>query len=301
MELLGYSLYEGADSLTPLPPKQLNGTNVKLENGAFDELAFSTNIVRFGQPIVNTWESDTILHAKFDNNLRGGNLAYRADTVSMVRVKRREQGESMGWVTIKEVPITKIEDFTFTYIDKYARARTNYEYAVVPVINNIEMEYTIGTVYSVFDGIIICDKENSFQTIADESIPSITKRNPSSTAETLDGKYPYVFFNGNTNYETGSVQGLFVEIDWDRKVFKTASSFKYRDRLMAFLTNHKPKILKCFDGRIWMIDVTSDPTATVQNHPDQILTSFNFTEIGDVNSTSDMYYNGLSELDREGS
>ena len=50
-----------------------------------------------------------------------------------------------------------------------------------------------------------------------------------------------------------------------------------------------------------MIDVTSDPTATVQNHPDQILTSFNFTEIGDVNSTSDMYYNGLSELDREGS
>jgi len=124
MELLGYSLYKGADSLTPLPPKQFNGMNVKLENGAFDELAFSTNIVRFGQPIVNTWESDTILHAKFDNNLRGGNLAYRADTVSMVRVKRREQGESMEWITIKEVPVTKIEDFTFTYIDMPAPERT---------------------------------------------------------------------------------------------------------------------------------------------------------------------------------
>ena len=63
MELLGYSLYKGADSLTPFSPKRFNGTNVRLENGAFDELVFSTNIVRFGKPIVYTWVSDTILHA----------------------------------------------------------------------------------------------------------------------------------------------------------------------------------------------------------------------------------------------
>ena len=301
MELLGFSTYSGADSMTPLPPKTYQITSVRLENGAYDDLLFTTNVVDFGKPIKDEWGNHTVIYAKFDNNLRAGNLAYRADTVSMVRVKRREQGESMDWITIKEVPITGVEDFSFVFVDRYARARTNYEYAVVPIINNIEMEYTIGTVYSNFDGIIVCDKENTYQTVADESIQSITRRNPSNIAETLDSKYPYVFYNGNTNYDTGSVQGLFVEIDWDRKIFKTASSFKYRDRVLAFLTNHEPKILKSFDGRIWMVDITGDPTAAVQNHPDQVSISFNFTEIGDVNSTNDMYYNGFIDLNREGS
>ena len=36
MELLGYSIYKGADSLTPLPPKPFTATSVRLENGAFD-------------------------------------------------------------------------------------------------------------------------------------------------------------------------------------------------------------------------------------------------------------------------
>ena len=57
---------------------------------------------------------------------------------------------------------------------------------------------------------------------------------------------------------------------------------------MHFLTNGQPKILKSFDGRIWMVDITGDPTATVQNHPDQVSISFNFTEIGDTYSTITM-------------
>ena len=202
---------------------------------------------------------------------------------------------------MKEFPIKETSDFTFTYVDRYARARTEYEYAVVPLINNVEMNYTIGTVYSDFDGIIICDSNESYQTVADESIQTVTRRNPASIIEPLDSVYPYVIHNGNTNYDTGTVQGLFVEIDWDKKVFKTKSSFMLRDTVMRFLTNGQPKILKSFDGRIWMVDITSDPTATVQNHPDQVSISFNFTEIGDTYSTTDMYNNGLTDINREGS
>lgn len=174
-------------------------------------------------------------------------------------------------------------------------------HAVVPLINNVEMNYTIGTVYSDFDGIIICDSNESYQTVADESIQTVTRRNPASIIEPLDSVYPYVIYNGNTNYDTGTVQGLFVEIDWDKKVFKTKSSFMLRDTVMHFLTNGQPKILKSFDGRIWMVDITGDPTATVQNHPDQVSISFNFTEIGDTYSTTDMYNNGLTDINREGS
>ena len=301
MNLLGLSLYTDANSMIPLPPRHNSFTYTRLENGAFDELLFCTNVVQFGQTIKSEWDNYTILHAKFDNDLRGGNLEYRADTVSTVRVKRRERGENGSWITLKEFPIKETSDFTFTYVDRYARARTEYEYAVVPLINNVEMNYTIGTVYSDFDGIIICDSNESYQTVADESIQTVTRRNPASIIEPLDSVYPYVIHNGNTNYDTGTVQGLFVEIDWDKKIFKTKSSFMLRDTVMHFLSNGQPKILKSFDGRIWMVDITSDPTATVQNHPDQVSISFNFTEIGDTYSTTDMYNNGLTDINREGS
>lgn len=194
MNLLGLSLYTDANSMIPLPPRHNSFTYTRLENGAFDELLFCTNVVQFGQTIKSEWDNDTILHAKFDNDLRGGNLEYRADTVSTVRVKRRERGENGSWITLKEFPIKETSDFTFTYVDRYARARTEYEYAVVPLINNVEMNYTIGTVYSDFDGIIICDSNESYQTVADESIQTVTRRNPASIIEPLDSVYPYDYF-----------------------------------------------------------------------------------------------------------
>lgn len=301
MNLLGMSMYTDSKSMIPMPPPSANITSIKLENGAFDDMLFTNNVVQFEAPIGTEWDNHTIMHARFNNNLTAGNLNYSTEMISLVRIKRREKGENASWVTIKEVPITKTEDFSFTYIDRYARSRTEYEYAVVPVMNNIELDYTIGNVYSNFDGIVICDKEESYQAVADESVPTANRRNPYSLAEPLDSKFPFVFFNGNTNYETGSVQGLFVEIDWDKHQFKTSSGARYREKVKAFLTNRKPKILKCMDGRIWMIDVTSDPTESVQNHPDQVSISFNFTEIGDVASTRDMYFNNFTDVDLEGS
>lgn len=301
MNLLGMSMYTDSKSMITMPPRLEKFTYTKLEHGAFDDLLFTGNVVQFEQPIGTNWDNNTILHAKFNNNLMAGNLDYSTETISLVRIKRREKGENATWVTIKEIPITKTEDFSFTYVDRYARSRTEYEYAVVPVMNNIELDYTIGTVYSSFDGIVVCDKEESYQAVADVSVPTASRRNPSSIAEPLDSKYPYVFFNGNTNYDTGSAQGLFVEIDWDKHQFKTANGARYREKVKAFLTNGKPKILKCLDGRIWMIDVTSDPTESVQNHPDQVSISFNFTEIGDVASTRDMYFNNFTDVDLEGS
>lgn len=115
MNLLGLSLYTDANSMISLPPRHNSFTYTRLENGAFDELLFCTNVVQFGQTIKSEWDSDTILHAKFDNDLRGGNLEYRADTVSTVRVKRRERGENGSWITLKEFPIKETSDFTFTY------------------------------------------------------------------------------------------------------------------------------------------------------------------------------------------
>lgn len=301
MNLLGMSFCCDCDSTVTMPPKVCNYTEVKLENGIYDDLLFTKNVVQFSKIIKSEWDNSTILYAKFNGNLIAGNLQYRADTVSVIRVKRREKGEDSSWLTIKEVKVESVKDFTFTYIDRYAKAKTEYEYAVVPVVNNIEMEYTIGSVYSSFDGMIVCDKDESYQSVADTSIQPTTRRNPSQVVETLDGKYPHVIYNGNARYDSGSAQGLFVEIDWDKKVFKTETGVSYRDKVISFLTNGKPKVLKYFDGRIWLIDVTGDPTLGVQNHPDQVSISFAFTEIGSVTSSGDMYYSGLSDANVEGS
>lgn len=63
--------------------------------------------------------------------------------------------------------------------------------------------------------------------------------------------------------------------------------------MIDWLTNGSPKILKIEDGRIWMVVVSSDVKASNSEHPDKVTLSFDFTEVGNVNSNDDMLNNGF--------
>ena len=59
------------------------------------------------------------------------------------------------------------------------------------------------------------------------------------------------------------------------------------------------KILKLNDGRIYLIKITGKPTDISEGHEDLRRISFEWVEIGDVNSEKDLYLNNLSDVSAE--
>lgn len=292
-------------------PTDVDGMDLMvLTNAVYDEVYATKNTLAYEKatPTQKMWDFNTIMHAFFSGDLHAGNVKYTAAEVDYLRIKRRKKG-TYDWVIMFEVPIEKADDFKFERFDKYARSHTDYEYALVPVIyhieggEDVEGNLNISNVHSVFDDVFISEKDLTFHACAEINW-NIAKNHPNLVVAPIHRKHPYVFGNGNTNYYTGSLSGVWAELEkacnyssftswndaWDRM---WTGSWEYRHNLMEFLCNGKPKILKMPDGRMWLVCITGSPTETVSLHFYAPTTSFEWTETDDCDSGKALYENNL--------
>ena len=165
------------------------------------------------------------------------------------------------------------------------------------MINDVDGDGKIATVLSEFDGIFIVEKEQGFNTILEVDIQA-QKNRPSALVNTIERKYPFVVSNGKNNYYSGSTSGVFIEFDYDACQFKVKEGWQYREQFMEFLQNGNPKILKHDDGRMWLVTIVDNPSESASEHPDKVITSFNWAETGDCNSGSDLYNNNFIDVDQ---
>lgn len=277
---------------TTTNPKDITG--LRLQNGVYDEFYLTADGAQpYTTTIPSQWDYNTLLYAHFNGDLMAGNINFVLEQVTSVLIKRRESGTN-DWVNILQKPISTIDDFKFITEDKYARAGVNYDYALVPVINTTEGSLNIQSITPEFEGIFIMEKDTSYHSVANISM-STTKNRPSAIINTIDSPYPYVVTNGENNYYTGSTSAMFVRTDKDMYDWQFYDSWKYRDDLMEFLCNGEPKILKHFDGRMYLISVVDNPSQDegVSNFYPQ--TTFNWVEIGDADNQLDLYNNNLTD------
>lgn len=243
-------------------------------------------------PIPTTWQDNTIMLADFQFNLNGGNTDSSWSRITALRIKRKETAQSNSrYVTIYEKKINDTTDATLTVYDNYARAGVTYTYAVCPVLN----DGTEGALYEVtvksdFCGIVICDADKLYFTDLEPSY-SFDKNSNMSLVTTLTSRYPYVIHNNVADYWSGSVSGMWVgmigcEYDIDNQ-------FNFRKSFYDWLNNGESKILKFDDGREWLICVTGGIKEQADNHWLKVITSFDWTEIGDYDSSDDLLRCGL--------
>lgn len=277
-----------------------NITTVNISNAAYDDL-YAAKIDTSVKPEQilppEEWDSTTYFHAKMNGTIYSGNAEFSVNNTTNILVKRRKKGE-FKWFTIFDIPANKAADYKFTVIDPYA-PQGDLEYAIVPIINGFESEYSIGGIYYNFSGLLIMEKEKNIWTIADISITE-DKNAQIGVANTLAGKYPFVFYNGENNYFTGTVSASFLEFDDDCSLLTEGDRIhKYYAEVMEFLNNKKPKIMKYDDGRIRLIAVTTPPNDTMEDSYDKHTISFSYTEIGSVYSNRDMNDFGFLEVGEE--
>ena len=210
-------------------------------------------------------------------------------------IKKRKM-DDYKWTTIYTVPIKTEEDFDFYFNDIVVASNTMYEYAAVPIINGVEGSYQTINVNVEFEGCFIVDTTNAYQILLDLNSNSLTRSINGSVIEPFNSKYPYVYYYSKLQYDKFSVSGSFIELNRSDCTWDIENSGKYRKSLRDFISNQRAKLVKFFDGRIYLACAIDNITESGDSNPYLVHSTINFIEIGDVNSNSDLYYHGFTEF-----
>ena len=200
--LFGYNFCSDGNSADPTPTNINNITNTKLQNGIFDHFNVTRNVAFDYNSIIPTdWDIDTIMNADFKGNASAGNVSQMAAGITSIRVKRRVKG-TFDWITIKQISVSKPEDLSFVITDNLNAYNTEYEYAFVPVMEDVEGNYIIESILSKFEGVFVCDVDTVFKFHAGVEYNNNTSNQQVGVFQPYNRKYPVVVSNSIMNYQT---------------------------------------------------------------------------------------------------
>ena len=309
MFFLGYNFLgcdETAIPISPVIPSE--DTAIELSSVMADTLTATRNVTFEPTADVNSeWDFDTILIADFNQDTIAGNVKWVLDTISHVAIKRRIYGD-YKWVTLAVQEVNSVDDLNIRGTDITSESLV-YEYAIVPILNDIEGEYS-GTVVDVSNtDLVLIDSTGIYHTPITDGYCNTTDVHPNTPLELLHHVYPTIVRNTDANYETIEVTGNFLPFDDDKNCsFEDAMDdspqadrrrILYQREVKRFLTNGRTKILKNVDGQCWLVYVTTPPTDSADNYYNVRKLTFTCTEIGDMKSEEDLYRAGLLDIPEE--
>ena len=293
---IGYNFYSDGNALDPTPTNINNITHTMVQNGIFDHFNVSRDTSFDYSSIIPTdWDINTLMNADFAGNVSAGNVGQLATGITSVRVKRRIKG-TFDWITIREIPVAKPEDLSFVITDNLNAYNVEYEYAYVPMTEDVEGSYIIESILSKFEGVFICDIDTVFKFYAGVEYDTNDAIQQVGVFQPYNRKYPIVVSNSIMQYQTGGIGGWVLPEDYeDTHVFDRSKIVKEKEVLLNFLMNKKPKIIKDMNGNNWLVYFTGNPTVTYDNNYGQgmLKVAAKWTEVGDPNDKTDLYENGL--------
>lgn len=299
-QFVGYNFFSDGDALNPAPSNVDNITSIQLSNAIYEHFNVTRNTsTPVSTTVPTVWDYDTILDASFEGNLSAGNVDFLIEQISAIKIKRRVQGQ-FNWITLKTIPINSVEDLTFVFNDNLNQYGVTYDYAFVPIIENIEGEYIINSVLSQFNGVFIGDAENIYKFFYEVEYGSNARNQQVGVFQVLGKQYPVLVANGALSYESGSVTATILNEDYQQTgVINRVAITQQKDALKDYLTNRKAKILKDWNSNLWLVIVNSNINVSYKSSYGMGIPSiqFDWTEIGDATNQQDLYNNGiLSEV-----
>lgn len=296
---LGYNFSSDKDALNQAPTNCVNITQTRIQNGVYDHINVTRDVKSpMTTEIPTIWQFLTILNATLNGNIDGGNIDFALDEITSIKVKRRVKG-TFGWTTIKDIPIHTNKDLTFELFDHFNQHAVEYEYAFVPMLQGVEGNYIVGSVLSELNGVFICDADTIYKFYANTQINNLEQVQKVGVFEPLGRKFPIVVANAKTNYAMASFTGTVLHSEYEKtRTIDSLAMQKTQKVLQQFLTNKKAKILKDWNGNIWLICVVGNPTITFNHKTGDTIgdVSFSWVEQGEVDNEKDLIQSGLVKL-----
>lgn len=296
IDLVGYNFLGDGNALDPALTDVNKIQNARLTNGIIDHFNISGLVDDDSDEPHDRFSVGDVINAAFNGNISTGSLEDVYGHITGYKIKKRKMGD-FEWITLYYRNISTPEELTFTVKDTLNASNVEYEYAFVPIIDGKEGNYVVQTVFSKFNGVFFTDLYESHKMEANVEYGDMNSNQKIGIYEPFGKQYPVVVSNGVTSYKSGSVSGMVLPENYDPSTpIDRQAVIKQRELLLKFLNNRKPKILKDWNGNIWLCMVTSNPTVTfVKNNALGINEiSVGWTEVGDANSNQDLYETGLS-------
>lgn len=180
-----------------------------------------------------------------------------------------------------------------TDTDKYAIPKTTYTYRAIVYNGNL----IVGTYYNNItyesNTVKISDIFGCYTALGKITKHPISRNNRGQTLEAMDSVFPYNIINGAPNYDSGTVDGLFTDLDDDCNVIIDSDYLTAKaDVLRAWLNNGHSKLLTYYTGESWIVAVSNIQTTDPDNN-DVYNTTFNWTQIGDATKIDEYVRLGL--------
>lgn len=294
--IVGYNFCGDVNCFDPYPVNAGGFTEVEIYRAIYDHIDISSDTTITSKLPPTQWDYGTIMDCDFNGNISGGTIKDFSSGVTEIRIKRRKAGE-FDWSIIKSYKISSSEDLSFVFNDYMTAQATEYEYAYVPVFGSVEGQYAISTVMSQFDGVFICDANTIFKFNMGVEYGSTDTVQQIGSFNVLGRKYPVVMSNGLANYQTGQLSGLVLPDDFeDTRKIDGVANVQQSKKLLEFLTNKKPKIIKDRNQNEWLVIIQSPSLSYVNSAGQSVISaSMQWTEIGDANSKDDLVKAGMME------
>ena len=226
--------------------------------------------------------------------------------ITNLLVKRQDVDDVSGdWLTLYSQPVSQASDMDFTFIDFTNQYGKTYKYALVPLLtqtqSGVEVEveggYTVSDeVQSVFDGVFIADSTGSQKCKANVGYGNVDMNQTVGTITPIGAKYPVVITNSQNQYHNGSISGTIVPDDYYfNGNLSRIDMVNKRDELEQFLTNKRAKIIKDWNGKIWLVMIMDNVSCTFNNNYGMGIVNFstNWVEVGDPTNQQDLQATGL--------
>ena len=296
LQFVGYNFFSDGDALNNAPSAIDGINNIQLTNAIYDHFNITRNTsTEVSTTIPTVWDYDTIIDASFDGNLSAGNVDFLIEEISAIKIKRRVQG-TFDWITLNTVPINTVEDLTFAFNDLLNADYTTYDYALVPIMEDVEGEYIINSILSQFNGVFIGDYSTIYKFFYDVQYGTNARNQQIGTFQPLGNQYPIVIANGALSYESGTVSATILNDDFeDTGLVNGPAIVEKKTIIKDFLTNKKAKILKDWNSNIWLCIVVDSPQVTYKSGSGMAIPQiqFNWIQIGDATNQADLYNNGI--------
>ena len=164
---------------------------------------------------------------------------------------------------------------------------------------DVEGDYVINSIKTKFTNVTIADADTAFSFRGNITYNNNTKNSPMAIYTPLKGKYAIIEKNNELDYWSGSITLLVLGYNFDKtKRIDRADVVKETNDLCEFLNNTTAKIIKDWNGNIYMVRFTGSPTVSYNSSYGNGIAQVtaNWVEQGQFDNQNDLYYNGLTDV-----
>ncbi len=245
---------------------------IEIKNCIVDRIHIRQNVQNPDlTPNKEDWQFDSILLAKFLGNLEAGNVELGGLIIDNWKIRRRRI-DITQLIEIANIPSGN--DGNLYYLDLSPRAGVIYEYDVSPMSGDIEGQSYAVQIECKFDYWWLSDGEESYPFFGNLEVSDI---NTNMQRHEYLGFNPFPIISyGNAKYRSGSITAILLDTFLD-------TNYNYREKVLNFINNKKPKLLKSPYGDLMIVDTHTSSRKQYTELIENISSvTFNFTEISEV-------------------